>query len=90
MLTWVRWTHSDQNHCSHACRTIWTSGQQTFLGVCTCRAECTNCSIAASQICSHIGTHLWLGRFTGLGAVTFPRDTMRLPGLLKQMQNRVI
>lgn len=25
--------------------------------------------------------HFWLGRFTGLGAVTFPSDTMRRPGL---------
>lgn len=26
-------------------------------------------------------SYLWLGKFTGLGAVTFPRDTMRRPGL---------
>ncbi len=25
--------------------------------------------------------HFWLGKFTGLGAVTFPSDTMRRPGL---------
>ncbi len=28
-----------------------------------------------------VSTHLWLGRLTGLGAVTFPKDTMRRPGL---------
>lgn len=82
ILTWERWTHSDQTHCSPACSKECTRYVSSVSMPKPAEATHTPLHIPRQQVRVDSSAHLWLGRFTGLGAVTFPRDTMRLPGLV--------
>lgn len=84
VLTWEQGSQLDLVHCSPACNSDENLQQaerqeQKQLHACMGYGNLKKVNIWQWME----ATHFWLGRFTGFGAVTLPKETIRRPGLQK-------